>query len=245
MWLFFFTNDHYPQRNAILVSALALVVRLYFWLETIQKVRRLAALMKKDLSLEERRVEMGRDIVKFEGRYKNGKLQVYYLPAEDGGGSYEVAGINDKYHPKKAKELKKLCESGQNEKAETEAAKYIEEYTRSVLKFFPEGPEPFSHIEFVLRDSAFNRGAKGAATILQIALGVPVDGVIGPQSKEAFAREMEEDPDKLLEDITAAREVYERNSYPWKKGKRDESSQFWNGLENRWAKAHEVAGTYV
>jgi len=194
-----------------------------------------------------KREQMGCEIVGFEGRFRDGKLQVYKLPAGDGGGAYEVAGINQKYHPKKAAELKALIDAGKNEEAERAAALYIVDYTDGVLKFFPssEYAERNPHVEFLLRDSSFNRGLKGAATILQIALGVPTDGVIGPVSRSAFKRALDDDPNGCAVAITAARETYERTSYPWKQGKRDESSKFWRGLANRWDKAHSSALTLV
>ena len=40
---------------------------------------------------------MGQAIVRFEGRYRGGDLQVYNLPKGDGCGSFEVAGINERY----------------------------------------------------------------------------------------------------------------------------------------------------
>jgi hypothetical protein len=197
--------------------------------------------------MNEKRIDMGKAIVEFEGRFdKAGNLIVYKLPAGDGGGAYEVAGINERYHPSKAKQLKDLIEAGQHQKALREASEYIEAYTRPVRKFFPDEQSADDNpaIEFVLRDSAFNRGNKGAAAILQIALGVPVDGVVGPKSKAAFGRAMQEfGQANMLRQLTAARETYERNSYPWKSGKRDESSKFWKGLSNRWAKAHQTAQT--
>ena len=89
------------------------------------------------MNVDEQRHAMGLAIVReFEGRYKDGKLQVYKLPVGDGGGAFEIAGINDRYHPSKAGQLKALIENGQHEKAEAEAADYILEYTRCVLKFF-------------------------------------------------------------------------------------------------------------
>ena len=196
-----------------------------------------------------KRIEMGREIVRFEGRYKDGNLQVYTLPADDGGGAYEIAGINDRYHPQKASELRGLIEQGQHKEAEDAAAAYIEEYTRPVLKFFPspEVAEANAPIEFVLRDSCFNRGLKGAATILQHALGMEqVDGVVGPATQAEFARQLADPgPDAVLEAITGARETYERNSYPWKRSARDEKSKFWKGLENRWAKAHSKGQNFA
>ena len=191
------------------------------------------------------RTDMGKAIVEFEGRYQNGKLQVYNLPAGDGGGAYEVAGINDRYHPSMAAKLKRLIDNGEHIKAEQEASAYIEEYTRPVLKFFPDAASADDNpeIEFVLRDTAFNRGMKGAATVLQIALGMSkIDGVVGPATKAEFTKQLK-DPGRVnvLRRLTQARETYERNSYAWKKSSRDETSKFWKGLSSRWSKAHQVA----
>jgi lysozyme family protein len=195
----------------------------------------------------EKRLQMSLEIVRFEGRYAGGKLQWYKLPPGDGGGDYEVAGINQRYHPAKAAQLKRLIDNGQHAEAEREAAAYIEEYTRGVLRFFPspEAANANPAIEFVLRDTAFNRGAKGAATVLQLALGAkPVDGIVGPMTHREFARQLEfPGATNILERITKAREIYERNQFAWKTSSRDESSKFWKGLSNRWAKCHEVATT--
>jgi hypothetical protein len=197
----------------------------------------------------EKRHAMGKAIVQFEGRYKDGKLQMYKLPSGDGGGTWECAGINSKYHPQECAKLRGLIEGGAYEEAEHEAARYIEEYTRPVLKFFPsqESAEANPAIEFVLRDVCFNRGAKGAATVLQITLGMPdIDGVVGPMTHREFARQLvEPGPAEVLANLTKARETYERNTYSWKPNARDESSKFWKGLENRWAKAHSTAGEFV
>jgi hypothetical protein len=199
------------------------------------------------MTSDEKRQQMGISIVRFEGRYQDGKLQHYKLPAGDGGGRGEVAGINEKYHPQQYARLRGLIEGGAHQEAEADAARYIEEFTRAVLKFFPcpAAADANPAIEFVLRDTAFNRGPKGAATVLQLALGVkPIDGQIGPISRREFARQLvTPGVVNLLERLTAARETYERNKFPWKKSARDESSKFWKGLSNRWAKAHEVATT--
>ena len=191
---------------------------------------------------------MGRLIVsEFEGRYKSGKLQWYKLPSGDGGGSFEVAGINERYHEETAWALRRLIDDGFHEKAEAEAASYIIKYTGPVLKFFPsrESAEANPGVEFVLRDCGFNRGAKGAATILQIALGMSdIDGIVGPATRAEFAKQLNEPGAKeVLGNLTKARETYERASYPWKPTGRNESSKFWKGLSNRWAKAHTIANT--
>jgi hypothetical protein len=190
---------------------------------------------------------MSLEIVRFEGRYKDGKLQIYTLPPGDGGGRWECAGINERYHPEELNKLKGLIDAGRHEDAEAEAARYIQTYSRGVLRFFPspQAADANPHIEFVLRDTAFNRGIKGAATVLQIALDVaPIDGVVGPMTHREFARQLEfPGPAEVLKKLTKAREQYERNVYAWKTSARDESSKFWRGLSNRWAKAHEVATT--
>jgi hypothetical protein len=192
---------------------------------------------------------MGKAIVQFEGRYKDKKLQMYKLPSGDGGGEWECAGINSKYHPQECAKLRGLIEGGAYEEAEHEAARYIEEYTRGVLRFFPspQSADENPAIEFVLRDTAFNRGMKGAATVLQIALGMKeIDGIVGVMTHREFSRQLD-DPGsaEVLKALTAARETYERNAYSWKPQSRDESSKFWKGLSNRWAKAHTTASEFV
>jgi hypothetical protein len=195
----------------------------------------------------EKRHAMGKAIVQFEGRFKDSKLQMYKLPSGDGGGQWECAGINSKYHPQECAKLRGMIEGGAHQEAEHEAARYIEEYTRGVLKFFPnpQFAEANSAIEFVLRDVCFNRGARGAATVLQIALGMhDIDGMVGLMTHREFAKQLgDPGPTELLKNLTAARETYERNVYAWKANARDENSKFWKGLANRWAKAHQVATT--
>jgi lysozyme family protein len=193
--------------------------------------------------MTEKQIAMGRAIVEMEGRFKDGKLQVYNLPPGDGGGNFEVAGINERYHKDKAQELKDLIAEGRHEEAHVQAATYIAEYTNAVCDFFPSDDlrDRNPGVEFILRDSAFNRGAKGAATILQIALGVsPIDGIVGNITKSHFAFALEHDQEQFMVHLRDARETYERNQYPWKQSSRDESSRFWKGLENRWAKSHEI-----
>lgn len=188
-----------------------------------------------------KRERMGAHIVKVEGRFdRQGRLTVYQLPAGDGGGSFEVAGINEKYHRAKASELRGMIQRGQYAKAEKEAARYIMNYTDAVMDWFPENHK-YPHIEMLLRDIFFNRGGRGAAAVLQLALGVTVDGRIGLVSRGAFYEALADDADALAKRITAARAQYEKKTYPWKKHSRNERSPFWRGLANRWAKTHKAA----
>lgn len=90
-------------------------------------------------------------IVQYEGRFdKNGNLKVYALPKADGGGTFEVAGINDRYHPQQAAYLKSLIESGQFAKAKQEAVNYMTSYTAQTSKW-----TNVPAIQFFMRDSLF------------------------------------------------------------------------------------------
>lgn len=62
---------------------------------------------------EDRRLTMAKLIVDYESRRDPaGHLKVYHLPPSDGGGRYEVAGINERFHKTECDELVRLIESG-------------------------------------------------------------------------------------------------------------------------------------
>lgn len=171
-------------------------------------------------------LEQSRRIVDYEARRDgDGHLKIYRLPAGDGGGTREVAGINDRYHPEALDRIESLLSEGCFEEAEDAAAGHIRHYTDPVAML-----SEIPAVQFALRDMAFNRGPSGAVRILQDALGVPADGLAGPVTKAAL-REAERQPERLLSDLRAARERYERRT-------RDESSPFWKGLANRWDRQH-------
>jgi hypothetical protein len=117
------------------------------------------------------RMEMGQAIVRFEGYYRGGNLQVYNLPEGDRGGAFEGARIDERYHCEMSSELRTLINCGEQKEAEQMAADYIIDYRAGVVDFFPEShnADDYPGIEFVLRDRAFNRGLKGAATVLPLA----------------------------------------------------------------------------
>ena len=168
-------------------------------------------------------------------RDKLGKLRVYKLPAADGGGAYEIAGINDRYHPEVAGRLKGLIEDERQTEAEALVRKHLLGYT-DVVKGWTEEPA----IEAFLRDAAFNRGPKGALRILQIALGVPDDGKWGPKTKAALSSAMKS-PGGLLQALRAARETYEIRVAPPVGARK----KFWNGLVSRWDKALTFSETLL
>jgi lysozyme family protein len=168
-------------------------------------------------------------------RDKMGRLRVYKLPAADGGGTYEVAGINDRFHPAAAAKLRDLLAANRQGHAENFIRDYLLDYTAVVAKW-----TQHPAIEAFLRDTAFNRGPKGALRILQIALKVADDGKWGPMTKSALTAALKS-PGALLQNLRTARESYEIRIAP-PVGAR---AKFWRGLVNRWDKALSFAETLL
>lgn len=178
------------------------------------------------------RMDIARTIVGFEARRdKQGRIKAYRLPPGDGGGTWEVSGICDRYHPHETAELVRLIEAEKYTEAEERAAEYIAAYTDCAMRWTSN-----RGIEAFLRDSVFNRGARGAAKIFQMAVGAKVDGVVGPKTLTAAAKM--NTPTALLAALRNARERYELE----KVGKR---AQFWKGLVNRWNLATKLAQRYL
>jgi Predicted Peptidoglycan domain len=166
---------------------------------------------------------------------KAGNLAVYDLPEADGGGTYEVAGINDRYHPEAANQLRRLILRDQHDEARSVAIGYLAAYTDVATNW---AGHPST--EAFLRDCVFNRGPKGALRILQIAIRVPDDGKYGPKTKAANAK-AHRDPPSLLLALRRARETYEIRIAP-PVGKR---AKFWKGLVNRWEKALKFSQSFL
>lgn len=179
------------------------------------------------------RLAMAKAIVDFEARRDSqGRLAVYNLPPGDGGGRYEVAGINERYHKAVCDELVELIRAGHHAQAELRAAEFIATYTDMAANW-----TKVTAIEFYLRDSTFNRGPGGAAWILQKAVGVATDRHVDAVTLAAV-RVAEARPRELLDKLRAAREAYERL-------RRNESSPFWRGLVNRWNKARQISLSFL
>lgn len=181
------------------------------------------------MSTVEQRQQMAAAIVDFEARRDaQGHLKIYRLPPEDGGGRYEVAGINEKYNKDTADVLVRLIEQERFTEAEGIAVDFIAEDTDRAQSW-----TGIPAIEFYLRDSVFNRGGRGGARILQRALGIEDDGVIGAKTRAAMER-AESDGEALLRALRGAREAYEdavAGARPI----------FRRGLVNRWNKAMDIA----
>ena len=122
--------------------------------------------------------------VKWEGRRdKQGYLELYKLPAGDMGGTMEIAGINDRYHPEALREISSLPK----EKREEAVAEYIQGYTAPLVSKLPKEMQPFT------QDLAFNRGLGGATKYIQQGLNtlgqrVSVDGGMGPKTLDAISK---------------------------------------------------------
>jgi len=123
-----------------------------------------------------------RSTIKWEGRKdKQGNLMVYNLPSGDMGGEYEVAGINNRYHPQAAKEIAALPP----EQRALASAKYVRAYTAPLVNQLPGEMQGFT------QDLAFHRGPTGATRYIQQGLAdlgykIRPDGVIGPNTLAAL-----------------------------------------------------------
>ena len=120
--------------------------------------------------------------IQWEGRKdRQGNLAVYNLPSGDGGGTYEIAGINNRYHPQAAKEIIALPKQQQA----LAAAKYVRAYTAPLVNQLPKNLQGFA------QDLGFHRGLAGATRHMQQALAnmgynIRPDGVLGPKTLEAL-----------------------------------------------------------
>lgn len=183
------------------------------------------------MSTAAEREQMAAEIVKFEERRVDGHIAVYHLPANDGGGTYEVAGINDKYNKETVDVLVSLINQGRYAEAEALAADYIAQDTDRVSSW-----SKIPALEFYFRDCNFNRGFRGASRILQRAVSVTDDGAVGSITRNALAA-VEGDVAALLDRLREARESYERDVVGYR-------ANFWQGLVNRWNNALIVAKTF-
>lgn len=104
-------------------------------------------------------------------RDKEGNLIDYALPKEDGGGTNEIAGINNKYHPKKYTELKALLDAGKHQEAEQKAKDYIIHYTQPAGNYLVTQGINSPAAEYMLRDIYYNMGAGGMKNVLRRAFG--------------------------------------------------------------------------
>ena len=89
---------------------------------------------------------MAKAIVELKARRNpKGRLAVYELPAGDGGGRYEVAGINDRYHKAEVDHVVDLIKAGKQDEAETYVAEFIAKYTDVVISWSSQRRPALNH----------------------------------------------------------------------------------------------------
>jgi hypothetical protein len=125
--------------------------------------------------------DMYQALMGFEARRDSaGRIAVYSLPSGDGGGDYEVAGINQKYHPQEAAKLKAMVESGSsNEDIENEIMAYYKSFTQQGVDLINSATQS-QGIELFMRDSTLNHGLRGTINVLSRALGISEKSAITP-----------------------------------------------------------------
>jgi hypothetical protein len=165
-------------------------------------------------------------------RDSQGRLTVAPLPPGDRGGSYEVAGINDRFDPAMAPRLAYLVRSGQAKQAEVEARNYIASQTDKVYKYFPnqKTADKYSQVQFYLRDTMFHQGEGGMQRILSRALGFNPRylnaGLVAKGAKEPG----------FLDKLKAAHQLYIRMV-------QQPSANLYSSLMNRTERAEKLAST--
>ena len=166
-------------------------------------------------------------------RDKQGNLAVYDIPSGDYGGTREVAGITDKYHPEAFKRISALPPA-QREKA---SADYVLEYTAPIANLVPEP------LKAQAVDLGFNRGPGGYTTLVQQglnALGIPikVDGAFGRKTLDAMNQV---DPEQL---INATEDAYLRKERAMAEADPNRA-KLYQGIVNRSNKRRQSATMYA
>lgn len=112
----------------------------------------------------------GKEIINLEARRDaEGNITTYKLPEADGGGTHEIAGINNKYHPKAYARIKKLIDAGKHQEAEQAVSDYIISYTQPADDLLVAQGVNSAAAEYMLRDIYFNMGPGGMQRVLSRA----------------------------------------------------------------------------
>ena len=163
-------------------------------------------------------------------RDKQGNLSVYRLPAGDGGGTHEIAGINNGGHPAEYAKLETLVKAGKHAEAEQEAKRYIMQYTQPVGNILQTAGVTSSGIDYFLRDMYFNGGEYGAVRVIHRALGVEDSKKFNADTVEAIKNYLKTHTEQqLLERLKNARE----RLYKSIAANNPEKRQFLSGWLNR------------
>lgn len=166
---------------------------------------------------------------------ENGYPKLYKLPKNDGGGDYEIAGINSKYHPEALDKIKKTSPRYRK----FECIKYIDYYTRRHTKLIIKN----KGLEIAILDATFNRGGGGCCRITQMALKslgleIEVDGKWGRETQAIFSLAEKEISFCLLKALRKQREAYELEEIGYRKN-------LFKGLKNRWDEIYNISKKFV
>ena len=156
----------------------------------------------------------------------NGNLKVYNLHPSDGGGAYEIAGINVEYHPEEARALRALVEQGQYQQAEARVKAYYLSYTNKMgAQSVINGNQG---VDYAIRDAGFNRGMGGAFWMAKFAAGLPTSQrPPNAEERKTILEAQTKDPVGFLNKFRTAGETYEKNVVGYRE-------KFWKGLTKRW-----------
>ena len=132
-------------------------------------------------------------------------IAVHNLPAADGGGKWEVAGINERSHPEEAAKLRRMVENGASqEKLTQEVYSYYAKYTQPAADLIGSAT-PSKGLELFMRDCHLNHPPTAPAMLLRRALNVPQGTNLTKATSDYIAAHGEL---KLLEALSNARANY-------------------------------------
>ena len=169
---------------------------------------------------------------------KNGNLAPYKLPDADRGGTHEIAGINNKHHPKEYAHLKKLYDEGKHQEVRKYAAAYITHFTQGAADTLTLAGIKSTAIESLCRDIYFNMGEKGLDSILYSVTGAQSDAEMLAALRKLRDTHSEQEICQLISDARLAR--YRRII------QNNKSQQvFWKGWQNRTQNALSTALSFI
>lgn len=171
-------------------------------------------------------------------RDKQGNLTIYKLPSGDGGGTHEIAGINNGSHPTEYAKLEALVKAGKHAEAEQEAKQYIMQYTRPVGNILQTAGVKSSGINYFLRDMYFNGGEYGAVRVIHRALGVEDSKKFNADTVESIKNYLQNHTEQQLLDLLKNARDRLYNSIA---SNNPEKKQFLSGWLNRSSKAYKQA----
>lgn len=116
-----------------------------------------------------------------------GSLAVHKLPAGDGGGEYEVAGLNQRDDNTELQHVISLMKDGKRDEAmQYVAAAYVRK-TQSTVDWLHARGINNPAIEYMARDMAFNHGNGGARSILTRALAANQGGDVASLATSIYS----------------------------------------------------------